>query len=77
MAAAFRSINSALYGVVALYLSSFVMDQVLYGMNNSKVAYIISDSCKEITDAVMAMDRGATILHGEGAYSGEIGRAHV
>ena len=55
----------------ALFITSKVMDMVLYGMDSSKVAYIISDSCKEITDAVMAMDRGATILHGEGAYSGD------
>ena len=39
VAVAFRNIYSALYGVVALYISSFVMDQVLYGMDNAKVAY--------------------------------------
>ena len=33
VAAAFRSIYSALYGIIALYLSSFVMDQVLYGLD--------------------------------------------
>lgn len=33
VAVAFRNIYSALYGVVALYISSFVMDQVLYGLS--------------------------------------------
>ena len=70
-AIAFGKVESALYGLVSLFITSKVMDMVLYGMDSSKVAYIISDSCKEITDAVMAMDRGATILHGEGAYSGD------
>lgn len=70
-AVAFGKVESALYGLVSLFITSKVMDMVLYGMDSSKVAYIISDSCKEITDAVMAMDRGATILHGEGAYSGD------
>ena len=69
-AIAFGKVESALYGLVSLFITSKVMDMVLYGMDSSKVAYIISDACKEITDAVMAMDRGATILHGEGAYSG-------
>ena len=71
VAAAFRNIYSALYGVVALYLSSFVMDQVLYGMNNSKVAYIISDEHEKIAHAIIHdIDRGLTILHGEGGWSG-------
>ena len=70
-AIAFGKVESALYGIVSLYITTKVMDTVLYGLDSSKVAYIISDSCKEITDAVMAMDRGATILHGEGAYSGD------
>ena len=70
-ALAFGKVESALYGLVSLFITTKVMDMVLYGLDSSKVAYIISDSCKEITDAVMAMDRGATILHGEGAYSGD------
>lgn len=70
-AMAFGKVETALYGVVSLYITTKVMDTVLYGLDSSKVAYIISDSCKEITDAVIAMDRGATILHGEGAYSGD------
>ncbi|WP_242958959.1 YitT family protein [Flavonifractor sp. An112] len=70
-AIAFGKVESALYGLVSLFITTKVMDMVLYGLDSSKVAYIISDACKEITDAVMAMDRGATILHGEGAYSGD------
>ena len=70
-AIAFGKVESALYGLVSLFITSKVMDMVLYGLDTAKVAYIISDSCKEITDAVIAMDRGATILHGEGAYSGD------
>ena len=70
-AIAFGKVESALYGLVSLFITSKVMDMVLYGLDSAKVAYIISDSCKEITDAVIAMDRGATILHGEGAYSGD------
>lgn len=72
VAVAFRNIYSALYGVVALYISSFVMDQVLYGMDNAKVAYIISDRPQEIIRSISAeLDRGVTILRGAGAWSGE------
>ncbi len=75
VAAVFREINAALYGVVALYLSTFVMDWVLYGLDNAKVAYIISDTPDEIAHVlVRGLDRGVTILHGEGAWSGQAKR---
>ena len=71
VAVAFGNLNSALYGLVALYISTLVMDMVLYGLDNAKVAYIISDRHREISDAIIRdIDRGVTILHGEGAYSG-------
>lgn len=70
-AVAFRSLYSALYGLVALYISTIVMDGVLYGMDNAKVAYIISDDYDAIAKGIFhELDRGVTILHGEGAYSG-------
>ena len=39
----FGSVQTALYGVIAQVVSSFVTDTVLYGLDNAKVAYIISD----------------------------------
>lgn len=68
---AFRSLYSALYGLVALYISSIVMDGVLYGLDTARVAYIISDRPDVIIQAITHdLDRGVTILHGEGAWSG-------
>lgn len=67
----FRTLYAALYGLVALYISTIVMDGVLYGMDTAKVAYIISDKNQEISDAIVKdLDRGVTILHGQGAYTG-------
>ena len=71
VAAAFRTLYAALYGLVALYISTIVMDGVLYGMDTAKVAYIISDKNQAISDAIVnGLDRGVTILHGQGAYTG-------
>lgn len=68
----FRNVNSALYGVIALYISSIVMDFVFYGLDTAKVAYIISDRHEQIAEAIQSdLDRGVTLLHGEGAYSGD------
>ena len=67
----FRNLNTALYGLVALYISTLAMDGILYGLDNAKVAYIISDHNDEISSAIVQdLDRGVTILHGQGAYTG-------
>jgi uncharacterized membrane-anchored protein YitT (DUF2179 family) len=71
-AVAFQSLNTALYGLVALYISTIVMDGILYGIDRSRVAYIITRQPVEIARSIISdMDRGVTILQGKGGYSGE------
>lgn len=71
-AIAFHRVHSALYGLVAMFIASTVMDAVLYGMDTAKVAYIISDHTEELRRHITEeMKRGATVLHGHGAWSGE------
>ena len=68
----FRSLESAMYGIIALYISTVVMDSMLYGLDKSKVAYIISDKWQEIAGTLMdRQGRGVTILQGEGGYTGD------
>ena len=68
----FRNLNTALYGLVALYLSTTVMDTVLYGLDTAKVAYIITSRPGPVAQALtQELERGVTILRGEGAWSGE------
>lgn len=72
VALVFRNVGTALYGIVALYISTVVMDWVLYGMDNAKVAYIISDKPEEIARVIMdELDRSVTYLQGEGGYLGQ------
>lgn len=66
----FRSINNALYGIIAMYISSLAMDAVVYGSINAKMAYIISDHSQEITEKLLGMDLGVTLLKGKGGYTG-------
>ena len=69
---AFRSMESAMYGIISLYISTLVMDGVLYGMDQSKVAYIVTARPQEVAAEIdRQMDRGATFLHGEGSFSRE------
>ena len=68
-AAVFGQIEAALYGGIALFVSAKVMDVVLYGLDLSKVAYVVSDRWQEISDALLARERGVTVLRGWGAYT--------
>ena len=66
----FHNIDSALYGVVAMYVCSLAIDTVVYGSSNAKLAYIISDRCEEITEKLLKRELGGTILSGKGAFTG-------
>ena len=70
-AAVFGQIEAALYGAIALFASAKVLDAVLYGLDLSKVAYVVSDRWQEIAEALLAQDRGVTVLRGWGAYTRE------
>ena len=67
-AAAFRSLNNALYGIVALYIATIVMDMVIYGSQKAVLAYIISDRSGDIASALLALNMGITLLNGTGGF---------
>lgn len=61
--------NNTLYSAITLFLSSTVLDKVVYGLDYSKVALIISDKHEEIAVAIDSqLDRGVTLLRGRGFY---------
>ena len=68
----FHNLEIALYAAVAIFISSVVLDTVLYGKDGAKMIYIISDHPDRITDRLLEdLDIGVTSLTGEGAYSGK------
>ena len=69
-AIAFHDILVALYAVVTVFTNSTVLDMVLYGKDNAKMVYIITDAPEAISDRLMKeVETGVTLLHGEGAYT--------
>ena len=68
-----RNVNSALYGIVALYISSLVIDTVLYGASRARLAYIISmEHTTDIARAITQdLSRGVTLIPGTGGYTGQ------
>ena len=69
---AFKKIDTALYAGMAVIVCSIVMDLVLYGRDEAKLIYIISDKADLIAGRLMQeLDVGATFLEGSGAYSNQ------
>ncbi len=66
----FHDLSKALYTGVAVFVTSQVIDAVIYRFDYSKVALIISKEHEAIAREIgRKLDRGATFLHGEGSYS--------
>lgn len=70
-AAAYGSIDAVLYGLIAVFASTIVMDKIIYGAGSGKLVIAVTNygeaAAREISDAV---DRGATLTPATGAFTG-------
>lgn len=68
----FRNIEIAVYAGLTVFLSSMIVDLVLYGSDSAKLIYIISDKSEQITVRLLEeLDIGVTHIQGYGAFSGK------
>lgn len=70
----YHSLESALYAAIAIFVSIKIIDTISYGTSrdNGKLMFIITNKYDEVSGVIMNdLDRGVTLLDGEGAYSGE------
>ena len=66
----FGDIDLALYAAIATIVSSFCLDLVLYGRDEAKLVYLITDHEKAIADRLLQeLEIGVTYLQGQGAYT--------
>ena len=69
---AFGNLESGLYAIITIFVSSRVMDRLRYGGKEGKAILIFSEKSEEIGQAILnKTPRGATFLEGKGVYSGE------
>lgn len=60
----------AMYAIIAVYITSKVIDSVLEGLSFSKAAFIISEHSSQISQKILTdIDRGVTGLTGRGMYT--------
>ncbi len=72
MQAVFSPVQQVLYGVVMVLIHTIVMDKMLMLGDSRTEVKIVSSQSDAICAAILAqLDRGVTILHGEGGYTRE------
>lgn len=68
----FQDIDKALYAGLVVCTCSLLLDIVLYGRDEAKLIYIISDHSGSITKRLLdELSVGVTHMQGSGAYSGK------
>ncbi len=70
----FGSLNTdlILYSMAMSYITSQVIEYFMTLFNQRKMIFIISNNPRKITDEIMSkLKRGATLLKGEGSYTGK------
>lgn len=68
----FGNIDVVLYSAISVSMTSRVLDLILYGRDEAKIIYIISNASGIITERILKeLDVGVTHLSGEGAYRKE------
>lgn len=68
----FQKYDSCMYAVVSMFISSKVMDMISYGPIDDRLCFVVSDKSDEITTGIHnRLERGVTLLSGEGSWSHE------
>ena len=68
----FGNINAVLYGVLMTFVSTTVIDKVMYGAGTRRMLLVVSDKAQEISNEIMEeIERGVTLADVRGAYTGK------
>ncbi len=66
----YRQLESALYATILIFVTSRVMDAILYGGNAGRMLLIVTHKERETAEAINTrMERGVTMLQASGAYT--------
>ncbi len=69
---AFSNIDAVLHGAIAVAVSGFVCDKIIYGANKGKIALIVTDKGIEVSRKIESITgRGSSLLKIRGGYTGK------
>ncbi len=67
-----KHLENALYAGISLFVTTYIIDKVLYGSDEAKLLIIMSSDPDKVAHALLTdIDAGVTFANGSGAYSGK------
>lgn len=67
---AFDDINLVFFGIISMFISSYMIDYIIQRLNVSRLALVITDRGQEISKKIVSSSpRGVTIIDGKGGYT--------
>lgn len=68
----YKSVESILYSIIIVFLSSLAVDYIVAGKDHSKLLFILTDSYEEVTkDIISVCSRGVSVIPAKGGYTGQ------
>ena len=68
----FKDVDGLIYGIIVTYLMAIVMDRIMYGIDEGKMTFIVTEHGEDVAARIDEYSgRGSTILQGRGSYSGK------
>lgn len=67
----YKSVESILYSIIIVFLSSLAVDYIVAGRSHSKLLFIMTDSHEQVTkDIISICGRGVSVIPAKGGYTG-------
>lgn len=68
----YKSVESVLYSIIIVFLSSLAVDYVVAGRSHSKLLFIMTDFYEDVTKDIIAIcGRGVSVIPAKGGYTGK------
>ena len=68
----FHDVDTIIYGLILNFLTSYIINQMMFGFNSCMLAMIVTDDGPAVCDAIVrTVDRGSTLLKAYGGYKGD------
>ena len=66
----FGNVDAVLYGLISTFITSAVIDKIMYGVDEGKLAIIITSKGGEVARQIdAACARGSNVIRAQGAYT--------
>ena len=66
------NVDAVLYGILMTFVSTTIIDKLMYGSGSRRMLQVVSDKAQDIAKGITEeLNRGATLLDVKGAYTGQ------